>query len=203
MFSSKELFVDQTLWQVIGFRTDGIFSAIFLPLILTMILFLGPLSVQMASGIWNIYSGEENFGTYEKIKIFVIVIWLAYFKNLLWLRNHLVAPLSEELVFRSCMIPILLQSFSPMTSIYITPMFFGVGKKNTFKLKFISKINFSSIFSSYAPCHRKNSKWHGQKNCNNYIKFSIRIHLNIWNIFGLFICSYRTFRSPIHRTCIL
>lgn len=127
-FSAKELFLDLTLWQVIGFRTDGILSAIFLPLILTMILFLGPLSVQLANGIWNVYSGEEPKSIFERVRIFALVIWLAYLQNLLWLRNHIVAPLSEELVFRSCMIPILLQSFSPMTSIFITPLFFGVGK---------------------------------------------------------------------------
>ncbi len=149
MFSSKDLFIDFTLWQVIGFRSEGLLTAIFLPLILTMILFLGPLSVQLTSGIWNFYSGEENFGRFERIKIFVIVIWLAYFKNLLWIRNHLVAPLSEELVFRSCMIPLLLQSFSPMTSIYITPLFFGVGKN--LHIIFSSKNKFNKSASIFSP----------------------------------------------------
>lgn len=55
------------------------------------------------------------------------MFWLNYCQNLLWLRNHVVAPLSEEFTFRACMMPLLLQSFSPMTSIFITPLFFGVG----------------------------------------------------------------------------
>ena len=56
------------------------------------------------------------------------MFWLNYFQNLLWLRNHVVAPLSEEFTFRACMLPLLLQSFTPMTAILITPLFFGVGE---------------------------------------------------------------------------
>lgn len=36
------------------------------------------------------------------------------------------APLSEEFVFRACMMPLILQSFSPLASVFITPLFFGV-----------------------------------------------------------------------------
>lgn len=56
------------------------------------------------------------------------MFWFNYCQNLLWIRNHVVAPLSEEFTFRACMLPLLLQSFSPLTSIFITPLFFGVGK---------------------------------------------------------------------------
>lgn len=57
------------------------------------------------------------------------MFWLNHLCDLLWLRNHVVAPLSEEFTFRACMLPLLLQSFTPMTSIFITPIFFGVGKE--------------------------------------------------------------------------
>jgi prenyl protein peptidase len=86
------------------------------PLLLTMLLFLGPISVQLTNGIWKIYS-EPMF-------------WLNHFQNLLWLRNHVVAPLSEEFTFRAAMLPLLLQSFSPLVAIFITPLFFGVGELN-------------------------------------------------------------------------
>lgn len=52
--------------------------------------------------------------------------WIDNFKNILWLRNHIVAPLSEEFTFRACMMPLLLQSFQPITAVLLTPMFFGV-----------------------------------------------------------------------------
>lgn len=35
------------------------------------------------------------------------------------------APLSEEFVFRACMMPLILQSFSPIVAVFITPLFFG------------------------------------------------------------------------------
>ncbi|CAG9804206.1 unnamed protein product [Chironomus riparius] len=112
LFSSPDLLKNYTIWYVMGLRTDGFLSALIYPLLLTVVLFLGPLSVQLTNGIWKIYS-EPMF-------------WLNYCQNLLWLRNHVVAPLSEEFTFRACMLPLLLQSFTPVTSIFITPLFFGV-----------------------------------------------------------------------------
>lgn len=55
--------------------------------------------------------------------------WITNAQNLIWLRNHVVAPLSEEFTFRSCMLPLLLQSFNPITAIFLCPLFFGVGKQ--------------------------------------------------------------------------
>lgn len=52
--------------------------------------------------------------------------WLGSFNNIIWIRNHVMAPLSEEFVFRACMMPLILQSFPPLTAVFITPLFFGV-----------------------------------------------------------------------------
>lgn len=49
---------DHTLWEILGIRWEGIVAAIFLPLILTMILFLGPLTMDFLSGIWVVYLGN-------------------------------------------------------------------------------------------------------------------------------------------------
>lgn len=76
------------------------------------------------------------------------MFWLNYFHNLLWIRNHIVAPLSEEFTFRACMLPLLLQSFTPITSIFITPIFFGVGELQESYLK-----NFSQNFVFTAHLH--------------------------------------------------
>lgn len=72
------------------------------------------------------------------------MFWFINCQNLMWLRNHVVAPLSEEFTFRACMLPLLLQSFSPMASIFITPMFFGVGKwpwfyQSSYSMRFLYK----------------------------------------------------------------
>ena len=77
-FSSKNLFDHYSIWEVMGLRAKGLFGgesdrlnkivrgfnifnfipAVTYPLLLTMLLFLGPLSVQLTNGIWKIYSGE-------------------------------------------------------------------------------------------------------------------------------------------------
>lgn len=100
------------LYEIMGFRFDGIGHAILVPLMLTVILFLGPLSSLAFDGSMKLLIRP----TY----------WLECFQNILWIRNHIVAPLSEEFTFRACMMPLLLQSFSPLTAIFLTPLFFGV-----------------------------------------------------------------------------
>lgn len=52
--------------------------------------------------------------------------WVGSVKTLIWWRNQVVAPLSEEWTFRACMLPLLLQCFNPTTAIFICPLFFGV-----------------------------------------------------------------------------
>uniref|UniRef100_A0A182N5J1 CAAX prenyl protease 2 n=1 Tax=Anopheles dirus TaxID=7168 RepID=A0A182N5J1_9DIPT len=110
--TSKDVFQRYTMWQIMGFRREGLFAATFVPLLLTMVLFLGPLSVQLSNGIWRIYSEP--------------MYWMNAVRNLIWLRNHLVAPLSEEFTFRACMLPLLLQTFRPAIAMLITPLLFGL-----------------------------------------------------------------------------
>jgi prenyl protein peptidase len=83
------------------------FLASILPLLLTMILFLGPLlfiyfEPSYVDPIINIY-------------------------NIIWWRNIIIAPISEEYVFRSCMIPLLIDGgFSTEECMIISPIFFGM-----------------------------------------------------------------------------
>jgi len=57
LFSAPEVLKNYTIWEVMGLRKEGLLTAFASPLLLTMILFLGPLSVQLTNGIWKIYSG--------------------------------------------------------------------------------------------------------------------------------------------------
>lgn len=50
------------------------------------------------------------------------------FKDIIWYRNIIVAPISEELTFRACLIPLLSQCFKPSVVVLICPVFFGAGK---------------------------------------------------------------------------
>lgn len=111
-FSSKELLAQNSLLEILGIRWKGLLAATIVPSLLTALLFAGPLSVQLCNGHWQLYSSLEY--------------WTSCFQNIHWLRNHVVAPLSEEFTFRACMMPLILQSFTPLKSVFITPLFFGV-----------------------------------------------------------------------------
>ncbi|KAK9497456.1 hypothetical protein O3M35_004165 [Rhynocoris fuscipes] len=101
-----------TIWELLGLRLPGLFMAATVPLLLTMVLFLGPLVMQKQSDTWLLYSDS--------------MYWMNNLKNLLWLRDHIIAPLSEELTFRACMLPLLIQCFRPQNAVFICPLFFGI-----------------------------------------------------------------------------
>jgi len=103
---------DASLWELLGLRYSGLLRAFYLPLFLTMLLFLGPIAVQVSNGAWK---------TYIRFSY-----WKESFQDLIWIRNHVMAPLSEEFAFRACMLPILQLTFSRTTAVFITPLFFGI-----------------------------------------------------------------------------
>ncbi|KAK6643088.1 hypothetical protein RUM43_004591 [Polyplax serrata] len=109
--SSSEL-KQFSVFELIGLRLPGLLPAAIYPLLLTMVLFLGPLSMVDYK---NIYCWVVNFR-----------FWIDNFTNLIWLRNVIVGPLSEEFTYRACMMPLLMQCFSPLTAVFVCSFFFGV-----------------------------------------------------------------------------
>ncbi|KAL6041538.1 CAAX prenyl protease, variant 2 [Balamuthia mandrillaris] len=85
-----------------------------LPLLLTMILFLGPLVMLYYDNPWGSANG--------------FTLWLSKnFTELSFWRNYIVGPFTEEWVFRSCMCPLLIcGGFHWSTTIFLSPFFFGV-----------------------------------------------------------------------------
>lgn len=84
-----------------------------------------------------------------------------------WLRNQVVAPLTEELVFRACMLPMLVPCAGPSTAIFTCPLFFGVGEcKLAASKQLISKspdfhlllvclcdlVCLTGVGSTFSPC---------------------------------------------------
>lgn len=129
-----------------GLRTEGIIPAIFMPLFLTMILFLGPLAMKISTGLLKVYIGTFcYFISYHFSLISEPSHWKSNLQDLMWLRAHVVAPLSEEFTFRSCMLPLLLQCFAPMTAVFICPLFFGVGKASFKAVPLRNRSNFQHI----------------------------------------------------------
>ncbi|KAJ8723832.1 hypothetical protein PYW07_007812 [Mythimna separata] len=111
-FITEESLSKGDLYEHLGLRWSGIIPAMISPLILTATLFLGPLTMQFLSGIWKLYAEP--------------MYWLSSWQDLVWVRNHFMAPLSEEWVFRACMIPLLIQCVDPMTAVFAGPLLFGI-----------------------------------------------------------------------------
>ncbi|XP_013787337.1 CAAX prenyl protease 2-like isoform X1 [Limulus polyphemus] len=111
--SEKTYFGERgSLPTLLGFRWKGLLQAFVLPLGLTMVLFSGPLLLHYLDGVCGLYLKSRY--------------WMSNLRNLIWLRNHIVAPFSEEFTFRACMLPILVPCFGASLSIVICPLFFGV-----------------------------------------------------------------------------
>ncbi|XP_020823618.1 CAAX prenyl protease 2 isoform X5 [Phascolarctos cinereus] len=101
-----------------GFRLEGIFPAALLPLLLTMILFLGPLMQLSVDCPWDLANG---------LKVALAPqAWARCLTDMRWLRNQVIAPLTEELVFRACMLPMLAPCTGLGPAIFTCPLFFGV-----------------------------------------------------------------------------
>lgn len=133
-----------SLLALMGIRFEGLIPAVILPLILTMVLFLGPL-IQLAM--------DCPWGFIDGIKVAVDPrFWALCLSDMRWLRNQVVAPLTEELVFRACMVPMLVPCAGPSTAIFTCPLFFGVAHFHhviellRFRQGTISGIFLSAVF---------------------------------------------------------
>ncbi|XP_066537985.1 CAAX prenyl protease 2 isoform X1 [Hoplias malabaricus] len=133
-----------SLLALMGIRFQGLIPAIILPLLLTMVLFLGPL-IQLAM--------DCPWGFIDGIKVAVDPrFWALCIGDMRWLRNQVVAPLTEELVFRACMLPMLVPCAGPSMAIFTCPLFFGVAHFHhviellRFRQGTISGIFLSAVF---------------------------------------------------------
>lgn len=112
-FGSPSLLSRHGAAAAIGLRSEGLVAACCYPLALTAVLFLGPLSLLLGS----------------RATLHVLVrpyYWRRGLTDLIWWRNHVVAPFTEEFTFRACMLPILLGYYPPGTAMVVSPLFFGV-----------------------------------------------------------------------------
>ncbi|KAK0565958.1 CAAX prenyl protease [Tilletia horrida] len=91
--------------------------ALTLPLALTTCLFTGPLFVDWLGG--TLLPGQAGWSWSENVA--------SKYNNIWGLRNYLVGPLTEEIVFRACILNLHHASGSSNTvKIFVTPLYFGV-----------------------------------------------------------------------------
>ncbi|XP_072840505.2 CAAX prenyl protease 2 isoform X1 [Pogona vitticeps] len=144
-----------SLFTLMGFRLEGIVPATVLPLLLTMVLFLGPLIQLSMDCPWDLVDGvrvalDPGF-------------WLLCLTDMRWLRNQIIAPFTEELVFRACMLPMLIPCTGLGPAIFTCPLFFGVahfhhvieqlrfrqGSTASIFLSAVFQFSYTAVFGAY------------------------------------------------------
>ncbi|KAK7858952.1 caax prenyl protease 2 [Quercus suber] len=125
-------------------------QAVVFPVSLTCLMYAGSLVLKALLLVdkWRerVSRGEELSYEYIQgsLQGFIDLI-ISVASNVSAWRNFFVAPLTEELVFRACMIPLLLcGGFKPYTAIRLCPIFFSLAHLNHL-MEFYSKQNFSLI----------------------------------------------------------
>eukprot|EP00798_Chlamydomonas_sp_ICE-L_P024600 gene24600-10218_t len=127
--SKTSLFSFQAhLVELLGLRPPCCLKIVTYPLFLTATFFLGPIIffLLMWYKTYIAKSGMKGLGTWfgevqeaarDLLDIDSLVGW----------RNLVVAPITEEFVFRACMAPLLrLQGYGVLATVFVTPLFFGL-----------------------------------------------------------------------------
>ncbi|OZJ03301.1 hypothetical protein BZG36_02278 [Bifiguratus adelaidae] len=91
-------------------------AGIFLPVLHVALLFLGPL---VLGGFMKSLPGQDRFDFHRDV--------VAVLSSLIGIRNYIMAPITEEWIFRGCMILLLhLAGFSKTYIIFVAPLYFGL-----------------------------------------------------------------------------
>lgn len=87
------------------------------PLLLTSILFLGPLYTSALDGTLPF---QQHFSFYST--------FISKWNNIWGIRNFVIGPLTEEVVFRGCILALhSLAGFNKKQLVFLTPLYFGIG----------------------------------------------------------------------------
>jgi len=107
-----------TLLELLGLHGTAIPSMIFFPALLVLILFAGSVYMKATDRTGKLLNSELLLSRDT---------WGFEDDNLQAFRNYIAAPLSEEIVFRACMCPLLVAGgFSQAAAIWISPLFFSL-----------------------------------------------------------------------------
>ncbi|CAL4893025.1 unnamed protein product [Urochloa decumbens] len=114
---------------VFGVRKDHLLQAVVIPLLLTSLVYAG----SFVNRLWLLASSWARDGDEVGVSCAQrLVLWIqAAVDDVMVWRNYVVAPFTEELVFRACMIPLLLcGGFKMSTIIFLSPVFFSLAHLN-------------------------------------------------------------------------
>ncbi|CAI0423653.1 unnamed protein product [Linum tenue] len=141
-----------SLLGIYGVRMDHVWQAVVYPLCLTSLMYAGSMVLKLllvveamkehmdrGGGVLDFARDLlQNFGSWVSSAVSNILAW----------RNLIVAPVTEELVFRACMIPLLLcGGFEPYIVIGLCPILFSLAHLNHW-MEIYCQQNYSVIKAS-------------------------------------------------------
>ncbi|XWS43431.1 hypothetical protein CRYUN_Cryun16bG0103000 [Craigia yunnanensis] len=141
------------LFGVYGIRSDHIWQAVVFPLFLTSLMYAGSLMLKsmLLMNKWKEHRNQDGRPLFNCIRSTLLSFpgqMSSVASNVLFWRNFVVAPLTEELVFRACMIPILLcGGFKAYNVIFLCPTFFSLAHLNHMT-EIYSRQNYSLLKAS-------------------------------------------------------
>eukprot|EP00268_Persea_americana_P025388 TRINITY_DN2474_c1_g1_i1.p1 TRINITY_DN2474_c1_g1~~TRINITY_DN2474_c1_g1_i1.p1 ORF type:complete len:328 (+),score=33.88 TRINITY_DN2474_c1_g1_i1:169-1152(+) len=144
----KSFWETSSIFGVYGIRADHLWQAVLLPLSLTSLMYAGSFASKFLflMGTWKDDKRDGEARLFKCITPQWLLGWIhSISSNVLAWRTYVVAPLSEELVFRACMIPLLLcGGFKTYNIIFLSPIFFSLAHLNHF-LELYYQQNYSFL----------------------------------------------------------
>ncbi|MBA0660673.1 hypothetical protein Goklo_012650, partial [Gossypium klotzschianum] len=128
-------------------------QAMVFPLFLTSLMYAGSLMLKsmLLVNKWKEHrhqEGEPLLGCIKSTLLSLPGQMSSVASNVLFWRNFIVAPVTEELVFRACMIPLLLcGGFKAYNAIFLCPTFFSLAHLNHM-MEIYSRHNYSLLKAS-------------------------------------------------------
>ncbi|POM75407.1 Prenyl protein protease [Phytophthora palmivora] len=117
--------------QWLGIRWEGLVQAIIIPLFITAVLFTGSLLAN-ALRLLNVSKQFHSNGLWFAIKNSALYYSITH-DRLPSLRTYVLGPLTEEFVFRSCMVPLLVcAEFTVKQIVLGSPLMFGAAHLHHF-----------------------------------------------------------------------
>ncbi|PKI38531.1 hypothetical protein CRG98_041096 [Punica granatum] len=159
-----------TLLSIYGIRRDHIWQAVMFPLALTSLMYAGSMTLNFLLWLDSWKEDSDSGGCFsfrcfsDALKAFIERI-RSRASNVLFWRNLVVAPLTEELVFRACMISLLAcGGFQKYSIIVMFPILFSLAHLNHFMEVYFQQnrnllkasmiiglqLSYTVVFGSYA-----------------------------------------------------
>ncbi|XP_065857558.1 CAAX prenyl protease 2 isoform X2 [Euphorbia lathyris] len=134
-----------------GIRLDHIWQAVVLPLSLTSLMYAGTLvlkSLVLVDICKESEGGGFSIDCTKRLLRNLTYLMSATTSDVMAWRNYIVAPLTEELVFRACMIPLLLcGGFKIYSVIFLCPILFSLAHLNHW-MEIYTRHNYSFLKAS-------------------------------------------------------